>query len=80
MFTSIMDALIGLAVVISEGVFLLLPDTPFKFEPIEWGSFGKALGYFVPIKMMAGSFALLLLSIGGYYAIRTILRWIKMVQ
>lgn len=80
MLTAIMNGLINVAVWIMEGAFLLLPDTPFHFEKLDWGEFGKAIGYVFPLVKMATSFIAILTAVGTYYAVRTLLRWVKMVQ
>lgn len=80
MLTSIVNALIDIIVVIANGALLLLPDTPFEFEPLEWGAMGDAIGYVFPIADMVTSFALITSAIVIYYAVRGLLRLIKQVQ
>lgn len=58
----------------------LLPNTPFEFEPVQWGEFGNAIGYFIPIDKMLTHFTLLLMAIVVYYAISHLLRFVKMVK
>lgn len=58
----------------------LLPQTPFIFEPLEWGVFGNLIGTFIPVGTMATHFVLILTAIGLYYAVRWALRWLKMVR
>lgn len=80
MLTNIVNALIDIIVVIANGALLLLPDTPFKFEPLEWGEWGTAIAYVFPISGMATSLALILSACLVYYAVRALLRLIRQVQ
>ena len=57
-----------------------LPNTPFRFEPLEWGEFGRLVGYFFPVQAMASNFVVVLTAVGLYYAIRYLLRMLKLVQ
>jgi hypothetical protein len=61
-------------------LLLLLPNTPFEFERVDWGVFGQAVGYFIPVSQMAADFVLLLAAILIYYAIRHFLRLLQMVK
>lgn len=63
-------------------IFILsfLPPSPIKFEPIEWGSFGNFIGYFLPVGDMATHFATILLALTGWYAIQHVLRILRMVR
>ncbi|HEX5519996.1 MAG TPA: hypothetical protein VFX18_06110 [Candidatus Nitrosocosmicus sp.] len=63
-------------------IFILqfLPPSPFEFEPVQWGEFGKAVGYFIPVAKMINHFALLLVSITIWYAVQHILRILRMVR
>lgn len=61
-------------------LLMLLPNTPFVFEPIEWGAFGQLIGYFIPVADMFTHLTLILVAVGLYYLIRHLLRVIRMVQ
>lgn len=63
-------------------IFILqfLPTSPFKFEPIKWGAFGDAVGYFLPVERMAAHFASILVAVGMWYAIQHVLRILRMVR
>lgn len=76
----IMDLLADLFYYTIGLVIRLLPDTPFQFEPVEWGTIGSAVGYFIPIPKMAQHFTILLITIGLYYLVRHLLRLVKMVK
>lgn len=80
MLTMAGNWLIDLLVGISETVFGLLPDSPFTFEKMSWGVGGQVIGYFIPVPTMISHFTALLSAILIYYAIRQILRLIKMIQ
>lgn len=59
----------------------LLPTTPFLFEdPVEWGPFGNAIGYFIPIETMVIHFAAVLVSVAIWYGVQHALRLIRMVK
>jgi hypothetical protein len=79
-FKNIINALIDGLVAAITFVFNLLPDTPFNFPKIEWGNFGKLIGAFIPVADIATHFVLILSAFGLYYAVRWILRVIRMVQ
>jgi len=63
-------------------IFILsfLPVSPFKFEPIKWGEFGNAIGYFIPVGRMAEHFAMILVAVTMWYALQHILRILRMVR
>lgn len=58
----------------------LLPTSPFKFEPIEWGAFGNFVGYFLPVEKMATHFAAILMAVAVWYSIQHVLRILRMVR
>lgn len=76
----VVNWLIDLIVAIALFVIDLLPNTPFEFTPLEWGSFGKMVGLFIPVQSMVTHFAVILSAVGLYYAVRWLLRIIKMVR
>lgn len=63
-------------------IFMLtfLPASPFKFEPIEWGEFGNAVGYFIPVERMASHFVAILTAVTIWYMIQHVLRILRMVR
>lgn len=63
-------------------IFILemLPNSPFKFEPVKWGQFGNAIGYFIPIQRMLEHFGAILIAVTVWYAIQHTLRLLKMVR
>ena len=61
-------------------VLQLLPETPFIFEPIQWGPFGKAIGYFVPVAKMLEHLAYALVAIAVWYGIQHITRVLKIIR
>lgn len=76
----IINFFIDLFVMIFDFCVGLLPETPFKFEAIQWGVFGNAVGTFIPVGKMATHLTLILSAVGLYYAARWLLRLIKMIQ
>lgn len=80
MLVELLNGLVNVLYIIAYGLTFLLPVTPFSFEVIEWGEFGKALGLIFPIESMLKHFAVLLSAILIYYAIRWILRMIRQIQ
>lgn len=61
-------------------VLELLPSSPFKFEPLQWGAFGDALGYFIPFDLMLADLARLLLAVTLWYAIQHITRILRIIR
>jgi hypothetical protein len=80
MLVSLLNGLISVVSFIGQGVLLLLPDTPFQFEPLGWGDFGTLVGVIFPISTMVQHFISILSAILIYYAIRSLLRLIKQVR
>jgi hypothetical protein len=58
----------------------LLPSFPVIFEPIEWGDFGNAVGYFLPIAEMIMHFSLMLALIIIWYSVQHIMRLIRLIK
>lgn len=80
MLTKGANFLIDLFVMITTGVLDLLPDTPFKFEKMDWGVGGQVIGYFIPVPTIILHFAGLLTAVLAFYAIRQLLRLVKVIQ
>lgn len=80
MLTSILNSLIDLLVAMFEGVYSLLPDSPFQFSPLDWGVFADAIGLVFPVSQMATHLTLILSAFLSYYAVRWILRLIRQIQ
>lgn len=80
MLVSILNGIIDVLHFIAYGITFLMPDTPFNFDDLSWGPFGKAVGFVFPISAMGTHFAVILVSFGFYYAIRWILRIIRQIQ
>src|SRR5690625_3821514 len=79
-FYWIIENLLTILDYIAQFVLLILPDSPFQFEPIEWGIFGNIIGFFIPVATIIQHFILILTAIGFYYAVRYLLRIIKQVN
>lgn len=79
MIVNIVNWLIDILVVVVTGIMSLFPQTPFNFKGFDWGPFGKLIGMIFPVGDMFVHFTMILSSIGIYYAIRWLLRLIKMV-
>lgn len=58
----------------------LLPSVPLAFEPLQWGSFGNAVGYFIPIPTMLTHFTLMLGLVIVWFSVQHILRIVRMVK
>lgn len=80
MFTSIMNGLIDLIVLILNGLIYLLPESPFNFSPLNWGVFADAIGLVFPVGSMATHLTLILSAFALYYVVRWALRLIRQVQ
>ncbi|MFJ7484629.1 hypothetical protein [Bacillus thuringiensis] len=79
-FYAIVNFLINGLVVAITWLLGLLPDTPFRFEAIQWGDFGKLIGAIIPVAKVFTHFTLILGAFLLYYAIRWVLRIIRMIQ
>lgn len=80
MLISIVNGFFDVIELICQAVFMILPDTPFKFDPLDWGPFGMAVGYFFPVQSMFAHMVMILTAFLGYYCIRWLLRIIKQVR
>lgn len=80
MLVSILNGLIEVLYFIATGITLLLPDSPFTFENLSWGNFGKAVGFIFPVSAMGMHMTAILTAFLTYYAIRWLLRLIRQVQ
>jgi hypothetical protein len=75
-----MNGGIDVLVFIITAVMGLLPDTPFHFEKMDWGEWGDLIGFLIPLSTMFLHMTAIVGAFLIYYAIRLILRWIKMIQ
>ena len=78
--STIINFFIDVIYMIVQAIVFLLPASPFDFKPLNWGPFGQLVGAFIPIPQMFAHFVTLTTAILLYYAIRQILRLIKMIQ
>lgn len=76
----IVNFLIDVLYSIGSTLMKILPNTPFEFETLKWGEFGKAVTYFIPVHVMITHFVLILSAILIYYGIRWLLRMIRQIQ
>lgn len=61
-------------------IIALLPSFPVLFKPIEWGDFGNAVGYFLPVSEMVLHFSLMLTLIVVWYSVQHIMRLIRLIK
>lgn len=61
-------------------VISLLPSIPWGVEPLQWGAFGNAVGYFIPISAMSTHFSLMLLIVATWYGVQHFLRLAKAIK
>ena len=80
MLEKILNGLIDVLVAILNFFLALLPDTPFDFEPLNWGKFGQAIGAFFPLSSMVTHMATILTAFSLYYVVRWALRIIRQVR
>lgn len=61
-----------------SAILFLLPNSPFSWDisGID-NSFLKIIFWIIPIQQILASLEAYILSVGLYYAVRTILRWAK---
>jgi hypothetical protein len=78
--STIVNFFIDVIYMIVQAIVFLLPASPFDFEPLDWGPFGQLVGAFFPIPKMFLHFSVITTAILLYYAVRQLLRLIKMVQ
>jgi len=67
--------ILGIAWVLDQ-----LPDADFSAKPIEWGNFGNAIGYFIPVSDMINHFSLLIVALTVYFGVQHVLRLLKAVR
>ena len=58
----------------------LLPSLPLPDVRLEWGQFGSAIGYFLPVGTMIGHFALMVALVGVWYSYEYIMRLLRMIK
>ena len=58
----------------------LLPSVPWQFQPLQWGDFGKLIGYFIPIADMLTHFTLMLVLVAVWFSVQHILRIVRAVK
>lgn len=78
--SSILNFFIDVIYLIVTALTALLPVSPFEFKPLDWGPFGSMIGAFIPIPQMFLHFSAITTAILLYYAVRQLLRLIKMIQ
>jgi len=76
----VVNFFIDLIYIITIAATFLLPDTPFNFTPLDWGLFGRAIGFIFPVGDMATHLVLILGACLTYYAVRQLLRLVKAVR
>ena len=79
MYYFVINNLLTLLDLIAQFALFLLPNTPFKFEQVEWGIFGNVVGYYIPVAKILQHFIVILTAISIYYGIRYLLKMIKQV-
>ena len=79
-FYWIIENLLTILDYILNMVLLILPNSPFNFEPLQWGTIGKSVGYFIPVATILNHFITILTAIAIYYSVRYLLRLIKAIQ
>lgn len=79
-FFWIIENLLNLIDIIAVFVLGVLPDSPFQFEPIEWGAVGNSIGYFIPVQQILTHFVSILTAIAIYMGVRYLLRLIRQVE
>lgn len=80
MLVMLVNGLFELIYLIVVGITAILPDTPFEFEQVEWGTFGQLIGYAIPVAKMFTHLSYIVIAVGLYYVVRHLLRLIKAVQ
>ena len=58
----------------------LLPTIPILADPIDWGPFGDAVGYFLPVADMITHFTLMLMLIVLWYGVQHVLRIVRAIK
>jgi len=76
----IINFLIDVLYMIIQAVLALFPQSPFTFKEFDWGPFGDLVGAFFPIADMFAHFTAFTTAVLLYYGLRTLLRYLKMIQ
>lgn len=82
MLTRIINALVQLLAMIASAVLSLLPDSPFSWdfvETIKSMPYMSVVFYFIPFEAMISITMAYVTAVVVYYAVRWVLRLIKMV-
>jgi len=82
MLTSIINAIIQVIAFIANAVFSILPDSPFNWSVVNAIKSMPFIGtvlYFIPFEGMVSVTMAYITAVAGYYAVRWVLRIIKMV-
>lgn len=77
---SILNGLINAIANVLNAILMLLPNSPFHFDEVLAKEYMGYISFFVPVKQMLVIGSAWLLAILTYYAIHTILRWIKVLE
>lgn len=80
MLINIVNGLISIIYLIVGAILGLLPDTPFDFGQLSWGSFGDLIGLIFPVQSMFDHMTVILTAFLLYYVIRWLLRIIRQIQ
>lgn len=80
MLTAIANFIIDVVVGIITSIFSLFPATPFQFPVLDWGPFGLLIGTVFPVGTLFLHMTFITTAVLFYYAIRWLLRTIKMIQ
>lgn len=82
MLTSIINAIITFIAFVANAVFSILPDSPFQWSitnTIKSMPFINVVFYFIPFEGMISMTMAYTAAVVGYYAVRWVLRIIKLV-
>ncbi len=82
MLTSIINAIIQFFAFVANAVFSILPDSPFQWSitnTIKSMPFVNVVFYFIPFEGMISVTMAYVTAVVGYYAVRWVLRIIKLV-
>lgn len=79
-FNAIVEHILQTVVDAIAWVFSIFPSSPLPDTVLDWGDFGKNLGYFVPVSTFVQHFTVMLALMLIWYSYEYIMRWIKMIK
>lgn len=79
-WNAIQEHILQNAIDLIAWIISLLPSLEIGNEQLQWGEFGNAIGYFIPVATMVQHFTFMLGIMAIWYSYEYIMRWVKMIK